>query len=97
MPSGNPHIFLHRKPILGNLNLWNDQSIHFRTNRLRQTGGAYFEVGKKETLDQIYGKIEEELRSQYSLGCTPDANALNGYRRIKITVQRKDRVVRGRG
>jgi len=62
----------------------------------RQTGGAYFEVGKKETLDQIYSKIEEELRSQYNLGYTPDANALNGYRRIKITVQRKGMVVRGR-
>jgi len=61
-----------------------------------KTGGAYFEVGKKETLDQIYGKIEEELRSQYNLGYTPDASALNGYRRIKIEVQRKGMVVRGR-
>ena len=40
-------------------------------------------------IDQIYGKIEEELRSQYSLGYTPDANALNGYRRITIAVQRE--------
>jgi VWFA-related protein len=62
----------------------------------KKTGGAYFDVGKNETLDQIYGKIEEELRSQYSLGYTPDANALNGYRRIKIGVQRKGMVVRGR-
>jgi VWFA-related protein len=61
-----------------------------------RTGGAYFEVGKKETLDQIYGKIEEELRSQYSLGYTPEANAAKGYRRIKISVQRKGVVVRGR-
>jgi len=60
-----------------------------------RTGGAYFEVGKKDTLDKIYAKIEEELRSQYSLGYTPDANAHSGYRRIRVDVQRKDLVVQG--
>jgi VWFA-related protein len=60
------------------------------------TGGAYFEVTKNETLEQIYGKIEEELRSQYSLGYTPGTNASNGYRKIKIDVQKKGMVVRGR-
>jgi VWFA-related protein len=62
----------------------------------KQTGGAYFEVGKKESLDKIYGQIEEELRSQYSLGYTPDASAANGYRTIKVGVRRKGMVVRGR-
>jgi VWFA-related protein len=62
----------------------------------KKTGGAYFEVGEKETLDQICATIEEELRSQYSLGYTPDPNAQNGYRRIKVGVQRKGMVVRGR-
>jgi VWFA-related protein len=62
----------------------------------RRTGGAYFEVGKKETLEKIYGKIEEELRSQYSLGYTPEANAQAGYRRIQVAVQKKDLVVQGR-
>jgi len=61
-----------------------------------RTGGAYFEVGKKETLERIYGKIEEELRSQYSLGYAPDASAQSGYRRIKIDVQKKGLVVQGR-
>jgi VWFA-related protein len=62
----------------------------------RRTGGSSFEVDKNETLDQIYGKIEEELRSQYSLGYTPDSKARNGYRRIKIGVRKKNMVVRGR-
>jgi VWFA-related protein len=61
-----------------------------------QTGGAYFEVGKKETLEQIYGKIEEELRSQYNLGYTPDAGAQDGYRKINVSVRKKDMVVRSR-
>lgn len=61
-----------------------------------RTGGAYFEVGKKDTLDKIYDKIKEDLRSQYSLGCTPDANAQGGYRGIKVEVQRKNLVVQAR-
>jgi VWFA-related protein len=62
----------------------------------RRTGGAYHEVGKKPTLDEIFGRIEEELRAQYSLGYTPDANAASGYRRIKVDVRKKGMVVRGR-
>lgn len=62
----------------------------------RKTGGAFFEVDKNQTLDQIYGKIEEELRSQYSLGYTPDNKARNGFRKIKIGVRKKDMIVRGR-
>jgi VWFA-related protein len=61
-----------------------------------KTGGAYFEATKKETLEQTYGKIEEELRSQYSLGYTPDANARSGYRSIKIAVRKEGMVVHGR-
>jgi VWFA-related protein len=62
----------------------------------KQTGGVYFEVTKNETLDQIYAKIEEELRSQYSLGYTPDATARSGYRKIQISVQKKGLTARGR-
>jgi VWFA-related protein len=61
-----------------------------------KTGGAYFEVTKKETLEQIYGTIEEELRSQYNLGYTPQAKAQNSYRSIKVTVNKKGMVVRSR-
>ena len=61
-----------------------------------QTGGAFFEVSKKETLELIYSKIEEELRSQYNLGYTPEADARNGYRTIKVAVQKKGLVVHSR-
>lgn len=61
-----------------------------------ETGGSYFEVTKKKPLEQIYGTIEEELRSQYSLGYIPDAKARKGYRTIKIGVRKKGLVVRGR-
>jgi VWFA-related protein len=66
-------------------------------NRLSgETGGAYFEVTKKAPLEQIYGTIEEELRSQYSLGYAPDTKARKGYRTIKVDVRKKGLVVRGR-
>jgi VWFA-related protein len=61
-----------------------------------QTGGRYFEATKKETLEEIYRQIEEDLRSQYNLGYTPDDSARKGYRRIKISVQKKGLVVHGR-
>ncbi|MBV8863972.1 MAG: VWA domain-containing protein, partial [Acidobacteriaceae bacterium] len=38
----------------------------------RQTGGSYFEVSKKKSVEEIYTAIEEELRHQYSLGYTSD-------------------------
>jgi VWFA-related protein len=61
-----------------------------------QTGGALFEVSKKQSLKEIYGKIEQELRSQYSLGYTPEAMAKEGFRRIKVTVKPKDLTVQAR-
>jgi hypothetical protein len=67
-----------------------------RKELAKRTGGACFEVGKKQTLEQIYGQIEEELRSQYNLGYTPDANAVPGYRSIKVGVTRKGILARGR-
>ncbi len=65
-------------------------------NLSRKTGGAYLEISKKETLEQIYSKIEEELRSQYSLGYTPDSKARDGYRRIEVRVSKSGMVVHSR-
>ena len=63
----------------------------------RETGGRYFEVSKKETIDQIYTAIDEELRNQYSLGYTPDkVDAAPGYHKIHLTVKQKDLVVQTR-
>jgi VWFA-related protein len=62
----------------------------------RETGGGFFEVSKKLPIDQIYDQIQEELRSQYSLGFTPDPNAGSGFRKISVTTKQKDLVVRAR-
>jgi VWFA-related protein len=62
----------------------------------RETGGGFFEVSRKLSIDQIYDRIEEELRSQYSLGFSPDRNEGSGFRRIAVTVKPKNLVVQTR-
>ncbi len=62
----------------------------------RETGGGFFEVSKKLSIDQIYARIEEELRSQYSLGYTPDNPSGSGFRRIAVTVKQKNMIAQAR-
>jgi VWFA-related protein len=63
----------------------------------RETGGGYFEVSKKKTVDAIYAQIEEELRNQYSIGYTPQAPPSEGeYRKIQVTLKNKNYVVQAR-
>lgn len=63
----------------------------------KQTGGGFFEVSKKLPIDEIYERIEEELRSQYSLGYSPDAaNTSRDYRHIQLTVSRPGLIVQTR-
>jgi len=63
----------------------------------QQTGGRFYEVSKKESIEQIYASIGEELRNQYSLGFTPDrAGEENGYHKILLTTTQKDLTVQAR-
>jgi VWFA-related protein len=61
----------------------------------KETGGGMFEVSKKETVDQIYQQIQEELRSQYNFGYTPDS-AGSGYHKIHLATKQKDLTVQAR-
>jgi VWFA-related protein len=62
----------------------------------KETGGRMFEVSKKETVEKIYGEIEEELRNQYSLGYTPDKDTGAGYHKLHVNTKQKDLVVQAR-
>ena len=55
-----------------------------------ETGGKFFEVSKKQTLEKIFDQIQQELRSQYSIGYSPDANR-TGTEFRKIQVKTKDK------
>src|SRR6202044_3770740 len=49
----------------------------------RETGGRFFEVSKKQPIEQIYADRGEELRNQYGLGYVPDkADVAPGYHKI---------------
>ncbi len=63
----------------------------------KETGGGFFEVSRKHPIEQIYSRIEEELRNQYNLGYTPDrADGHPGYHRIRLTAKQKGLVVQAR-
>ena len=63
----------------------------------RETGGGFFHVTKKLPIEEVYSRIQEELRNQYSLGYTSDqANAGAGYRKISLAVRDRNLVVQAR-
>ncbi|MCU1329878.1 MAG: von Willebrand factor, type [Bryobacterales bacterium] len=62
----------------------------------QETGGSFYEVGKKLTIDQIYEQLQDELRNQYSLGYSPAAGATSAFRTIKVATKRKDLAVQAR-
>jgi len=63
----------------------------------RESGGRFFEVSKKESVGEIYTSIVEELRTQYSMGYTPDKDsAASGYHHVTLAVKRKDLTVQTR-
>jgi VWFA-related protein len=63
----------------------------------RETGAHMYEVSKKESIEEIYARIEEELRHQYSIGYTPDRpNPGPGYHKIHLAAKQKDLVVQSR-
>ncbi len=62
-----------------------------------ETGGRMFEVDKKNSVDQIYATIADELRAQYMLGYTPDKQSTDsGYHKITLTAKQKDLTVQTR-
>jgi VWFA-related protein len=63
--------------------------------RLAQgTGGGFFEVSKKQTIDQIFDILQTELRSQYSLGFVSDRPVdISEFRKIDLSVKQKGLLV----
>lgn len=62
-----------------------------------ETGGHMFEANKKESIDQIYSNIGDELRAQYMLGYTPDKQTTDtGFHKITLTANKKDLYVQTR-
>jgi VWFA-related protein len=63
----------------------------------QETGGHFFEVTKKQSVEAIYKQVQEELRNQYSLGFSPErAEESTGYHKILLAAKPRDLVVQTR-
>jgi VWFA-related protein len=63
----------------------------------RETGGSFFEVSKKQSLDQIFDLIQDELRGQYSLGYVSDQPVrISEFRKIQMGLRQKGLVAQTR-
>ncbi|PWU03802.1 MAG: VWA domain-containing protein [Terriglobia bacterium] len=56
-----------------------------------ETGGRVFKVDRKHPLDEAFRELQDEMRSQYSIGYTPSNSVKDGsYRRLEIRLANKD-------
>jgi VWFA-related protein len=61
------------------------------------TGGSFFEVSKKQTVDQMFETLQKELRTQYNLGYVSDKPVtLSEFRAIQLAANRTGLVVQAR-
>jgi len=68
------------------------------TRMSRETGGGFFEVSKKLSLDDIFTQLQEELRSQYNIGYVSDQPvSISEFRKIQLTTNQKGLMVQARG
>jgi len=62
-----------------------------------ETGGRVFTVDRKNTLQDIFEQLQEEMRSQYAIGYTPTDGTKDGsFRKIEIRTGNKDWKVQAR-
>lgn len=60
----------------------------------RETGARFYQVSRSQSIEQIYRLIEEELRSQYSLGFVSNQPVTSsGFRKIRLTTKQKGLIV----
>jgi VWFA-related protein len=65
-----------------------DSALHKMSD---ETGGHVFRVGGKTTLDVVFKELQDEMRSQYSIGYTPlNDNKDGSYRKLDIKLANKD-------
>jgi VWFA-related protein len=62
-----------------------------------ETGGGFFSVSKKLSIEQIFSLIEAELRNQYSIGYVSDKPCtISEFRKIQLTLKQKGLMVQAR-
>ncbi len=63
----------------------------------KDSGGGFFEVSKKQSIDQIFDLIQNELRNQYNLGYVSDQPPRDfEFRKLQVKTSRKNMIVQAR-
>lgn len=63
----------------------------------KETGAGFFEVSKKLNIEQAFDVIQNEMRSQYSLGYVSDVPVrISEFRKLQLTAKPKGLVVQAR-
>ena len=56
-----------------------------------ETGGRVYKVDRRRTLEQVFKELQDEMRSQYMIGYTPNNDTKDGsYRKLEIKLANKD-------
>ena len=56
-----------------------------------ETGGHVYKVDRKHTLEDVFKELQEEMRSQYSIGYTPSNDVKDGsYRHVEVRLANKE-------
>ncbi|HXJ43339.1 MAG TPA: VWA domain-containing protein [Bryobacteraceae bacterium] len=62
-----------------------------------ETGGGFFEVTSKLPINDVFARIQEELRGQYNLGYVSDTPVrISEFRKLQVTVKTKGMKVQAR-
>ena len=62
-----------------------------------ETGAGFFEVTKKLNIEQVFDLIQDELRSQYSLGYVSDVPVrISEFRKLQLTTKQKGLIIQAR-
>jgi VWFA-related protein len=62
-----------------------------------ETGGRVFKVDRKNSLDDIFKQIQDEMRSQYAIAYSPTNPKKDGtYRKLEFKMANKDYKVQAR-
>ena len=63
----------------------------------KETGAGFFEVSKKLNIEQVFDVIQDELRSQYSLGYVSDVPVrISEFRKLQLTTKHQGLIVQAR-
>jgi VWFA-related protein len=63
----------------------------------QETGGNFFEMSKKQTFEQIFDQIQDELRGQFNIGYVSDTPVrISEFRKLQVMVNQKGLSVQSR-